>query len=156
MDFVKIDSNFNDTDKLRTIKEEDFPGLDNIKVETYITLQENGEAHAYGAYDNGQVIGYIVYMNRDEDVYFINLAVDTNSRWKGYGSKILKTIMDYFKNKKPQAYFSLIVEKPFENAKNLAQLKSRIKLYERLSFYMTDFDVDNNNDTYVIMSTEKI
>lgn len=46
MDFVKIDSKYKDIDKLRALKEEAFPALDNIKVEAFVTLQENGDGHA--------------------------------------------------------------------------------------------------------------
>lgn len=156
MDFVKIDSNFKDIEKLTALKEEAFPNLENLKIETFITIQENGDGKAYAVYDKDKLIGYIVFMNKDNEVYFVNLAVDKNTRGKGYGTKILKNVMDYFRKKDPRTYFVLDVEMPHESAQNLAQRESRIRFYKRLGFYISDYVVPYHGDQYVIMTTEKV
>lgn len=81
-------------------------------------MQENGDGHAYAAYKESRLIGFIVFINKDNEVYFTNLAVDKNVRGKGYGSKILKRVMDHFKRKDPSTSFFLDVEKSHENSKN--------------------------------------
>ena len=155
MDFVKIDSSYKDIEKLKRLKEEAFPSLDNINVETFIIMQENAEGHSYAVYDEGCLIGYIVFIEKDSDAYIVNLAVEKNARGKSYGSKILNSVMNYFKKKNPNAYFALVVEKPHENAENLAQRQARIKFYERQGFYLTDLAVPYHGEQYILMTTEK-
>lgn len=155
MEFIKIDSNFKDIEKLQNLKEEAFPGLDNVTIEKIISLQENKNCHAYAAYDNEQLVGFIVYISMDNNVYIAFLAVDKNCRGKGYGTKILTTVMNYYKDKYTNPYFILDVEKPRENAENLGQRKARIKLYERLGFYLTDIAIEYHDDYYLFMTNEE-
>ena len=103
-------------------------------------------------YDNGNIIGILVAYTHDkkpkiyfnslkllfveildyfvicdikkDDVYIAEIAIDENQRSNGYGTKVIKDVIDYAQKK---GYKRVILDADFRNPKAKA-------LYERLGF----------------------
>lgn len=140
---LKYNVDFRTYDKLFCSKEKAIAALEkNLKKEECIKV----------IYDNENIIGMLVAYTHDnqptfhfssikllivdildyfvicdiekEDVYIAEIAIDENQRSKGYGTKVIKDVIDYAQKK---GYKRVILDADFRNPKAKA-------LYERLGF----------------------
>ena len=71
------------------------------------------------------ILDYFVICDiKKDDVYIAEIAIDENQRSKGYGTKVIKDVIDYAQKK---GYKRVILDADFRNPKAKA-------LYERLGF----------------------
>ena len=140
---LKYNVDFRTYDKLFCSKEKAIAALEkNLKKEECIKV----------IYDNEDLIGMLVAYTHDnqptfhfssikllivdildyfvicdikkDDVYIAEIAIDENQRSKGYGTKVIKDVIDYAQKK---GYKRVILDADFRNPKAKA-------LYERLGF----------------------
>ena len=72
-----------------------------------------------------EILDYFVICDiKKDDVYIGEIAIDENQRSKGYGTKVIKDVIDYAQKK---GYKRVILDADFRNPKAKA-------LYERLGF----------------------
>ncbi len=140
---LKYNVDFRTYDKLFDSKEKAIAAL-----EKYIKKDDSIKV----IYDNETIIGMLVAYTRDkqpkthfnsfkllivsiwdhfvicniekDDVYIAELAIDVNQRSKGYGTQVIKDIIDYAQK---NGYKRVILDADFTNTKAKA-------LYERLGF----------------------
>ena len=78
-------------------------------------------------------------------IFILYLAVNIESRSKGYGSYLLKWCLQKYKDKK----IYLNIEEVKESVKDYETRKKRLKFYQNNGFYITNYiskeDIENFN-----------
>lgn len=141
MDVVKYKSIY--YTQVNEIYEKSFP-----QEERYITLDkmiQSQNTELYCLIDDNNVLGIMYLIFYKNLVFILYLAVNTESRSKGYGSYLLKWCLQKYRNKK----IYLNIEEVKENAKDYETRKKRLKFYQNNSFYITNYiskeDIENFN-----------
>ena len=141
MDVVKYKSIY--YTQVNEIYEKSFP-----QEERYITLDkmiQSQNTELYCLIDNNHVLGIIYLIFYRNMIFILYLAVNTESRSKGYGSYLLKWCLQKYRDKK----IYLNIEEVRENTKDYETRKKRLKFYQNNGFYITDYiskeDVENFN-----------
>nr|WP_048704649.1 GNAT family N-acetyltransferase [Companilactobacillus ginsenosidimutans] len=83
-----------------------------------------------GFFNNGKLVGTAYNMSKGDLTYIFYLAVNPELRGGGYGSKILKDIVQMYAGHR----FCLSAEKPDSKAANAEQRERRIAFYKRNGF----------------------
>ena len=96
--------------------------------------------------DNDKAVGMEYLINYDNISYLMYLAVDNNERNKGYGSKILKDLIN--KNE----VVILCIERPKEQLK---YSKNRKDFYLRNNFYETNKFIVDSKVEYEVLCSKK-
>ena len=96
--------------------------------------------------DNDKVIGMEYLINYDNITYLMYLAIDEKQRHKGYGSKVLKDLIEKYK------IIILSIERP---RKNLENSENRKNFYLRNGFNETNKFIVDSGVEYEILCTKK-
>lgn len=88
----------------------DFPRMERISYSRFKRAVKSKLMNVYGYYEKNKRCGYIVVSEEDGAVFFCYLAVKRDCRNKGYGSKMIKEIVEYFSDRK---YLILEADSPF-------------------------------------------
>ena len=96
--------------------------------------------------DNDKVIGMEYLINYDNITYLMYFAIDEKQRNKGYGSKVLKDLIEKYKT------IILSIERP---RKNLENSKNRKIFYLRNGFNETNKFILDSRVEYEILCTKK-
>ncbi len=96
--------------------------------------------------DNDKVIGMEYLINYDNITYLMYFAIDEKQRNKGYGSKVLKHLIEKYK------IIILSIERPREELKNS---KNRKNFYLRNGFNETNKFIVDSGVEYEILCTQK-
>ncbi len=141
MDVVKYKSIY--YTQVNEIYEKSFP-----QEERYITLDkmiQSQNTELYCLIDDNNVLGIMYLIFYKNLVFILYLAVNTESRSKGYGSYLLKWCLQKYRDKK----IYLNIEEVKENAKDYETRKKRLKFYQNNGFYITNYiskeDIENFN-----------
>ena len=144
MDVVKYKSIY--YTQVNEIYEKSFP-----QEERYITLDkmiQSQNTELYCLIDNNHVLGIIYLIFYRNMIFILYLAVDTESRSKGYGSYLLKWCLQKYRDKK----IYLNIEEVRENTKDYETRKKRLKFYQNNGFYITDYISKENVENFNILS----
>ena len=111
------------------------------------------KAEMWNVFNEDTWIGWtyiILYTNKDKKnfAYVLYLAIDSNNRNKGYGTKALKLIFEKYKDYS----ISLAIETyEDEKAENLEQRIKRHNFYKRCGMEDLSYRVTTSNYTYDVM-----
>lgn len=111
----------------------DFPSDERMPYSIYKTAIKNKTMSAYSFYINNKRQGYFITKEEKKIVFIVYLAISKNSRNSGYGSQMIKEIIDYFKNNQ---YIIIEVEADDGNKdeKSLKIIEKRNNFYYRNGF----------------------
>ena len=87
----------------------DFPRIERISYSRFKRAVKNKLLDVYGYYEENKRCGYIVVSVENGAVFLSYLAVGRDCRSHGYGSKMIKEIVEYFSDRK---YLVLEVDSP--------------------------------------------
>lgn len=107
------------------------------------------ESTAY--YDGERLIGFSIVHSDRRFFFGIFLAIRAGLRGHGYGSAIMRDVLDRHDGK--IGYFS--VEAPDDSAPNAEQRRARIRLYERFGLRIIDRSLISQGCRYVCMSNNE-
>lgn len=139
----KVDRKNRDFKKVIEVYREAFPKIEQLPV-WFLRMRAMHKGVEYlSLREDDEFIGftYLTHYNGSMLIYF--LATDEKLRGKGYGSKVIKWIKEYYTNEK----ILVIMETVHEESENSEQRKIRKDFYLRNGFkdtgcYMTDFSGD--------------
>lgn len=107
--------------------------------------------HSVAFYEDDVLCGFSYFLENEDTVFILFLAVDPQIRSKGVGSGIIAWI----KNACPGKTIFLDVEKPDERADNNEQRLKRIEFYRRNGILDTGNCFTYDDVTYEILSTDE-
>ncbi|GMQ59283.1 GNAT family N-acetyltransferase [Vallitalea sediminicola] len=106
-----------------------FPENERRSLKQQMDIMKEDKYSWYPVKDNNIIVGFYTTWDLSDFVYIEHLAFDKNSRGKGYGSNIIREIID--NNNK----IILEVEEP-----NTHEAKKRIDFYTRLGLILNNYD----------------
>ena len=101
-------------------------------------------------YDNELFCGITFTIELNNNIYILYIAVTENLRSKGYGTKILNYIKNYYNNNT----IYLAIEPLDKNADNYEQRLKRYAFYEKNGFYNTKKLVTTGSNFYLILASK--
>lgn len=131
----KADYNFKDLEKIDRLNKEAFPEQERIELEAILEFVENGHMDCLAFYDKDEFVGFMTVMCSENLVYVSFFAIEPTKRSRGYGSKILTIIKEYYSQKN----IVIDIEPLDENAENYNQRVTRKKFYERNGFFSSGY-----------------
>ena len=123
MEFIKIDSNFKDKEKLYSLNDEAFPKEERIPSEKLINLLDECGCDGWAFYD-GEFVGFAIILPHNEckECYLSYFAIDKKFRGQGKGSKALQKLQEVYSDYQ----IALDMERIDEvNAENFEQSQER-------------------------------
>lgn len=132
--------------QVNNIYEKSFP-----EEEKYITLNkmiECQDTELYCLIDNEIVLGIIYLIFYKDMIFILYLAVNTESRSKGYGSYLLKWCLDKYYDKE----IYLNIEEVREDIKDYETRKMRLNFYLKNGFFITNYISKEKTENFNILS----
>lgn len=108
---------------------------------------EKQKAEFFVAYDNGLFVGFVYVVLWHGLVYLFYLAINENSRGKGYGSSVLNVISALYNGKK----IFVATESIDKSAPNYEQRLLRHEFYLKNGFVDLKGHIKEATETYSIM-----
>lgn len=91
---VEITENFIDLDKIEMLATEAFPPEEYLAPSKLIEMAKEDGFDFYALYDEDTFVGFIAVRTYKRLSYLFFLAIDSNLRSGGYGSKAIKTLLN--------------------------------------------------------------
>ncbi|MGN0308556.1 MAG: anaerobic sulfite reductase subunit AsrA [Lachnospiraceae bacterium] len=131
LDFIDIKDN-KEYNKEEVIKlyNEAFPKDERIPIWLLKILVRKNKAKFYGIYDNEKFVGLVYNIFYKDIVFVFYLAIDKGNRGQGYGTKVLDSIKQKYKNSR----IILCIEPVDENSDNYEQRVKRKNFYLKNGF----------------------
>lgn len=153
MELIKVMEKWPDFDKFDAINTEAFPDDERLPSAEFLDIVSRFGCRTYAACDKGETVGFAAIAHDDELklAFLWFLAVDSERRGSGYGSKIL----DLLKAKFPDCQLVLDMEQVADtSAGNPEQRRRRLKFYERNGFHRTMVGISYFGMNLEIMVTD--
>ena len=131
----KITCDFEDMEKLTKLNIEAFPEGERMPVSEMFSLIHGKKIEVTALYDEKEFVGFYALAIRKTIGYILFLAICSEKRSKGYGSKALFLMKEQYANYQ----LALDMEIIDETAENIEQRKARKKFYLKNGFYETGF-----------------
>lgn len=132
--------------KVNALAKEAFPPEEYLVPKEIVNMAQNGNYDFLALLDKNEFVGFMVVKIYKDMTYLFFLAIDKNSREKGYGSRAIETLKAKYQNKTHTVDFEMTDEK----ASNYEQRVKRKNFYLRnvytetglfLSYLGVDYEV---------------
>ena len=134
--------------KVKSLYEEAFPKIERYEYDSLFSLCETGKAELYAYFDSAVFVGFSFdFFDEDYD-YLFYFATKSELRNKGYGSQMLRMIVDAAGDKT----VVLDIEPADERADNFEQRKHRASFYERRGFTASDYEMVDETGHFRVYS----
>jgi len=143
---VPVTKDLADYEKIEKLAKEAFPPKEYLAPSVLVKMAKSPDFDFLALYDEERFAGYIAVRRFKEMTYLFFLAIDTDSRSHGYGSRALETLKSLY----PDTQQVVDMEMLDENADNVKQRKKRRSFYLRngykptghfLSYFGVDYEI---------------
>lgn len=107
-----------------------------------------GDTEAFCFYDADLFVGMAAVMNSPDITHIVYLAIDDDLRGRGYGSKALALLHDFYNGKR----IMVDIERPDGTSENESQRLQRKQFYLRAGYEETPVKYEWVNEKYEILS----
>ena len=143
LDFIDIKKN----KKVTKLYNEAFPKDERIPIWLLKILVRKNKAKFYGIYDNEKFVGLVYNIFYKDIVFVFYLAIDKGTKEQGYGTKVLDSIKQKYKNSR----IILCIEPVDENSDNYEQRVKRKKFYLKNGFEDSNYIIKERNIIYEML-----
>ena len=144
-----VSKKLNEYSEIKTLCATAFPKNEQMPMLVLLILSKRNGIDFTAYYDNDIFCGISYTICKNDTVFVLYLAVNDKIRSKGYGSKILETIKNQYKNKS----VVLNIEPLDCNSENYEQRIKRFEFYKRNGFIDTHHFINDISGKYLILST---
>lgn len=143
---VPITADMPDYGKIKKLAKEAFPPAEYLAPSVMIRMAKSPDFDFLALYDEDTFAGYIAVRRYKGMTYLFFLAVDTESRNRGYGSRALETLKALY----PDTQQVVDMEMLDDTADNAAQRERRRRFYMKngykptghfLTYYGVDYEI---------------
>ena len=145
----KVTPGLREYPQIIALYESSFPETERIPTEILLKKSGQGIADFFAYYDKDRLVGFSFATVSDQAVFLIYLTVEPNLRSKGYGSMILKQIVEAHSPKG----IMLNVEPLDQKAENYEQRLKRLRFYTNNGFRESGYQLIDHGDHYSILTT---
>lgn len=143
LNFIDIKKN----KKVTKLYNEAFPKDERIPIWLLKILARKNKAKFYGIYDNEKFVGLVYNIFYKDIVFVFYLAIDKATRGQGYGTKVLDSIKEKYKNYR----IILCIEPVDENSDNYEQRVKRKNFYLKNGFKDSNYTIKEKNIIYEML-----
>lgn len=143
LNFIDIKKN----KKVTKLYNEAFPKDERIPIWLLKILARKNKAKFYGIYDNEKFVGLVYNIFYKDIVFVFYLALDKATRGQGYGTKVLDSIKEKYKNYR----IILCIEPVDENSDNYEQRVKRKNFYLKNGFKDSNYTIKERNIIYEML-----
>lgn len=143
LNFIDIKKN----KKVTKLYNEAFPKDERIPIWLLKILARKNKAKFYGIYDNEKFVGLVYNIFYKDIVFVFYLAIDKATRGQGYGTKVLDSIKEKYKNYR----IILCIEPVDENSDNYEQRVKRKNFYLKNGFKDSNYTIKERNIIYEML-----
>ena len=147
LDFIDIKNNKKCNKKVIKLYNEAFPKDERIPIWLLKLLARKNKAKFYGIYDNEKFVGLIYNIFYKDIVFVFYLAIDKPTRGHGYGTKVLDSIKEKYKNYR----IILCIEAVDESSNNYEQRIKRKNFYLKNGFKDSNYTIVEKNVIYEML-----
>lgn len=151
LDFIDIKNNKKCNKKVIKLYNEAFPKDERIPIGVLKILARKNKAKFYGIYDNEEFVGLIYNIFYKDIVFVFYLAIDKETRGKGYGTKVLESIKQKYRNYR----IILCIEPVDKNSNNYEQRMKRKNFYIKNGFKDSNYTIKEKNIIYDMLYYNK-
>ncbi len=151
MTIQKITREYSKWQELEALAIEAFPPEEYLSPSKLLEMSTDGTIDFLAVHDNGIFVGFIVTSVYESICYLFFLAISSDHRSKGYGSKILKLLEELYPDKKQVVDFEMVDEK----ADNYKQRTTRKAFYVRNGYKETGCFISYLGVEYEIMCKDE-
>lgn len=108
LEFLRVDSNFADGDKLDGTMKRQFPPKEYMSLERLLALQDKGEVEIWALYVKKDLVGFTTLRTKCDMAYLFFLALDDPYQGKGYGKEAVKKISQLYADRALAVDFELV------------------------------------------------
>ena len=148
LDYLIVRNDYQHLSKIKHLFEHAFPSEERPPFSWLVKLDKN---QLFAVEDNHVFIGLISLVEYQDLVYLFFLAVKKCYRGHGYGSQILKDILNKYSDKR----VFLLAEDPDVPSHNQKERNSRIKFYSHNGFEKTELKVTEYGVEYIALTNNQ-
>ena len=141
VDYYKLKK---DKKKVKELYIDSFPEEERCPFLILLSKVRKNKGEFYAFYDEDNYVGLIYNIVYKDLVYIYYLAIDKESRNKGYGTRVLTDMKEMYKDKK----IILMAETLDPDAENYAQRKNRNKFYLKNGFVNQGYIIEEFGVAY--------
>lgn len=131
--FKKLTAESEDLDIFGRINDEAFPPSEHMSTDELLRYASATDTDLLGVYDGERPVGFTVVTKNDRVGYIFFLAIDSSLRSMGYGSAVLKGLLERYSELQMTLDFEVVDER----ADNYEQRCRRRRFYLRNGFHET-------------------
>lgn len=147
----KVTPSFRDLNKIESLNQEAFPPEERMPLQEMLELIQMKKIEVSALYDEWQFVGFYVLTVEEKVGYILFLAIASDKRSQGYGSRALRCM----KKQYPEHQIILDMEPVEESAPNLQQRISRKQFYLRNGFYETGYVMEYKGLKMEVLCSQK-
>lgn len=132
---------------VQTLYTEAFPEDERIPFGTLCNRAQMKNVHFNAWFDGTIFCGMTYTLSIDDFCYVLYLAISSNVRSHGYGTKILDALKVHY------ASLALDIEPVVADAPNYDQRVRRLAFYKRNGFKPSGYEIEEDGERYTILST---
>ena len=148
---IKVKRTMSNYKEILEIYKNSFPKVERFPIILLQLMSHLKGINFVAFYDDDKLCGFSYFLQNEETVFILFLAVNDKIRSRGYGSQIISWIKDNYPGRK----IFLDAEKLDDNAANNNQRIKRIEFYKRNGIFQTNQFFTYDNVTYEILCTDK-
>lgn len=137
--------------ELKQLYKEAFSKNERVPFWILKIISKKKNVKLYGIYDGNKFIGLTNIICYKDITYVFYLAIDSNIRGRGYGTRVLDLLKQKYKNNR----ILLNVEEIDQNSNNYEQRIKRKKFYEKSGFYDLNYKIEEFGEKYEMLCYSK-
>ena len=142
----KVNKKLNEYNKIIDIYKRSFPQNEKLPIFILDMMSKRKGVDFLAFYDEDIFCGFTYLVSNKNMTFVFYLAVDDSMRSNGYGSKIIRWIIN---NKEDNIVLN--IEEVDEKYNNYEQRLSRQKFYLKNGFIDTKYDIKDKNNIYDVL-----
>lgn len=129
--------------QINILAKEAFPIEEYLAPEKLVKMAESDDFDFLALTENEMFVGFMVVQTYKSLAYLFFLAIDSNSRSKGYGSKAIETLKEIYSDKKQVVDFEMIDETSNNNRQRIKRKEFYLRNgYKETGLFLSYFGVD--------------
>lgn len=147
LEFVNINDNIQYKKQVKNLYISSFPKEERAPFGLMKIYARRKSTDFYCIYDNEIFVGLTYILHDDTIAYVSYLAINSELRGQGYGSKVLSYLKDKYKGKK----IILAIEPVTPDSNNYEERVNRKKFYNKNGFYEMNFNIFEMGEEFEIL-----
>lgn len=150
--FLDVKKNARCKKEVKKLYHEAFPRNESAPFSVLTFFAKKRKAKFCGIYDKDTFVGLVYNIYYRDIVYIYYLAIEKELRGKGYGSRVLETLKQKYRERR----IILMMEEMDENSDNYEERVKRQKFYHNSGFIDLNYKVKEAKVVYEMLEADNV